>query len=319
MRLEASSGRPDGAPRRGVRRAQVELLDERDQQRERADNSRRAETRAYRHDARGKSDLTLQTSRTFSRIEEEGGAAPPDGSSTRRDRPVAMRGASRPSFRRDGLLMLTPAELVWLMAAVAKGDQAAFERLYAATRAKLYGVVLRILISPMVLQETYLKIWNSAGTFDPSRTRRSPGWWRSRNRALDPDPQEDRGLDRDEPAAEQPARRPSAGAARDDRGDAVAPDASGQLQEDRRRMVLLAYYSGWSREAVSAKFDAAADQSVRNSAGRSAAASSYLVCGLDRQVHRVSAQLIAAYSLSRRRRMPGAGSCAGKQLNIWSI
>ena len=27
--------------------------------------------------------------------------------------------------------MLTPAELVWLMAAVAKGDQAAFERLYA--------------------------------------------------------------------------------------------------------------------------------------------------------------------------------------------
>ena len=41
--------------------------------------------------------------------------------------------------------MLTPAELVWLMAAVAKGDQAAFERLYVATRAKLYGVALRIL------------------------------------------------------------------------------------------------------------------------------------------------------------------------------
>jgi hypothetical protein len=41
--------------------------------------------------------------------------------------------------------MLTPAELVWLIAAVAKGDEAAFERLYAATRAKLFGVVLRIL------------------------------------------------------------------------------------------------------------------------------------------------------------------------------
>ncbi len=36
--------------------------------------------------------------------------------------------------------MLTSAELVWLLAAVAKGDQPAFERLYAATRAKLYGV-----------------------------------------------------------------------------------------------------------------------------------------------------------------------------------
>ena len=41
--------------------------------------------------------------------------------------------------------MLTAPELVWLMAAVAKGDQTAFERLYAATRAKLYGVALRIL------------------------------------------------------------------------------------------------------------------------------------------------------------------------------
>ena len=41
--------------------------------------------------------------------------------------------------------MLTPAELVWLLAAVAKGDEKAFERLYVATRAKLFGVVLRIL------------------------------------------------------------------------------------------------------------------------------------------------------------------------------
>ena len=41
--------------------------------------------------------------------------------------------------------MLTPAELVGLIEEVAKGDQVAFERLYVATRAKLYGVVLRIL------------------------------------------------------------------------------------------------------------------------------------------------------------------------------
>ena len=41
--------------------------------------------------------------------------------------------------------MLTSPELVWLLAAVAKGDEAAFERLYQATRAKLYGGVLRIL------------------------------------------------------------------------------------------------------------------------------------------------------------------------------
>ena len=33
----------------------------------------------------------------------------------------------------------------------------------------------------------------------------------------------------------------------------------GQLEEDRRRMVLLAYYSGWSREQLAAKFDAPAN------------------------------------------------------------
>src|SRR6266567_8632919 len=86
--------------------------------------------------------------------------------------------------------MLTPAELVWLMAAVAKGDQAAFERLYAATRAKLYGVVLRILrrgdLADEVIQETYLKIWTSAGQFNPSLA--TPITWMvaiARNRAID--------------------------------------------------------------------------------------------------------------------------------------
>src|SRR6186997_3469213 len=86
--------------------------------------------------------------------------------------------------------MLTSAELVWLMAAVAKGDQAAFERLYAATRAKLYGVALRILrradLADEVIQETYLKIWHNAGTFDPKLA--TPITWMvaiARNRALD--------------------------------------------------------------------------------------------------------------------------------------
>ena len=86
--------------------------------------------------------------------------------------------------------MLMQAELVWLLAAVAKGDELAFERLYEATRAKLYGVVLRILGRPElaeeVMQETYLKIWKAAGAFDP--TLASPITWMvamARNRAID--------------------------------------------------------------------------------------------------------------------------------------
>src|ERR1700736_5341565 len=95
-------------------------------------------------------------------------------------------------MRRSGALnrMLSSQEFVWLMAAVAKGDRAAFERLYAATRAKLYGVVLRILkrhdLADEVIQETYLKIWGSAGQFDPALA--APITWMvtiARNRAID--------------------------------------------------------------------------------------------------------------------------------------
>src|SRR5216683_27575 len=86
--------------------------------------------------------------------------------------------------------MLTPAELVWLIAAVAKGDEAAFERLYVATRAKLFGVVLRILrrqdLAEEVIQEAYVKIWNNARQFNPGLS--SPITWMAsiaRNRAID--------------------------------------------------------------------------------------------------------------------------------------
>src|ERR1700709_2710425 len=86
--------------------------------------------------------------------------------------------------------MLTPAELVWLLAAVAKGDEAAFERLYAATRGKLFGVVVRILRRPglaqEVIQEAYVKIWNRPGQFNPGLS--SPITWMvsiARSRAID--------------------------------------------------------------------------------------------------------------------------------------
>jgi RNA polymerase sigma-70 factor, ECF subfamily len=86
--------------------------------------------------------------------------------------------------------MLTPPELIWLLAAVAKGDRGAFEQLYGATCAKLYGVVLRILrrkdLADGVIQESYLKIWSSAGQFDPAVA--TPITWAvaiARNHAID--------------------------------------------------------------------------------------------------------------------------------------
>ena len=84
--------------------------------------------------------------------------------------------------------MLMQEELVLLLGAIAKGDTAAFEQLYNATRAKLYGVLLRILGRPElaeeVMQETYLKVWKMADKFDPAQA--SPITWMvaiARNRA----------------------------------------------------------------------------------------------------------------------------------------
>ena len=161
--------------------------------------------------------------------------------------------------------MLTSAELVWLLAAVAKGDEAAFERLYGATRAKLYGVVLRILrrsdLADEVIQESYLKIWHNAGTFDPKRA--TPITWMvaiARNRALDLIRRKGETSIEDEPhAMEAAAEEPHPLARREMTEDLRRLlGCLGRLEEDRRRMVLLAYYSGWSREQLATQFDAPA-------------------------------------------------------------
>ena len=70
-------------------------------------------------------------------------------------------------------MLSTPSELQVLMSRVGAGDRQAFAALYQATSAKLYGVVLRILkrrdIADEVVQETYVRIWNNASSFDPTR------------------------------------------------------------------------------------------------------------------------------------------------------
>jgi RNA polymerase sigma-70 factor (ECF subfamily) len=158
--------------------------------------------------------------------------------------------------------MLTPAELVWLLAAVAQGDQAAFERLYAATRAKLYGVVLRILrradLADEVMQDTYLKIWRSAGEFD-SRVA-SPMTWMvaiARNRAIDLVRKKTEASVEEEPAALEVAGENPDPLARRELTDELRRlfACLGALDEERRRIVLGAYYNGWSREQLAARFD----------------------------------------------------------------
>jgi RNA polymerase sigma-70 factor (ECF subfamily) len=158
--------------------------------------------------------------------------------------------------------MFGPTELVWLLAAVAKGDQAAFERLYGATRAKLYGVILRILrrndLSDEVMQETYLKIWRSAGDFNPRLA--TPITWMvaiARNSALDLLRKKTEASIEDEPQANEVAseeRDPLAAREMTDELKRLLA-CMGGLEEEHRRVLLLAYYNGWSRDQLAAKFD----------------------------------------------------------------
>jgi RNA polymerase sigma-70 factor, ECF subfamily len=158
--------------------------------------------------------------------------------------------------------MLTSPELVWLLAAVAKGDEVAFERLYQATRAKLYGVVLRILrradLADEVMQETYFKVWSSAGQFDPAVA--SPITWMlaiARNRAIDlVRRKSERSIEEEPEAMEIAADTPDPLATREMNEQLKRLLACmGRLDEERRRLVLLAYYTGWSREQLAAEFD----------------------------------------------------------------
>ena len=157
--------------------------------------------------------------------------------------------------------MLTPAELVSLLAAVANGDETAFEKLYAATSAKLYGVVLRILRRPEladeVMQETYLKIWNGAAQFDASRA--SPITWMvaiARNRAIDlVRKKADVSVEDMPDALELAADVPDPLAARERSEDVRRLlDCLGRLDPEQRQLVLLAYYDGLSRELLAARF-----------------------------------------------------------------
>jgi RNA polymerase sigma-70 factor (ECF subfamily) len=81
-------------------------------------------------------------------------------------------------------------ELAQLMSRAALGDRAAFARLYDLTSPHLFAVVLRIqrdrALAEDLLQEVYVNLWRSAGSFDAAQSQ--PMTWLTsiaRNKAID--------------------------------------------------------------------------------------------------------------------------------------
>jgi RNA polymerase sigma-70 factor (ECF subfamily) len=162
-------------------------------------------------------------------------------------------GRGSPASATDGL-----ADLLGRAAA---RDASAFSALYKATSAKLYGVVVRILprgdAAADVLQEAYVRIWEKAGEFDPAKG--SPLAWMAtiaRNRALDEVRRVRPGSLEDLPESFEPAADEVDPLATRERSEGLAAllKCLQALDDEKRAVVLLAYYRGSSREALAKRF-----------------------------------------------------------------
>lgn len=158
--------------------------------------------------------------------------------------------------------MATTAEdLVRLLTQVGQGNRQSFALFYEATSAKLFGVCLQLLkrrdLAEEVLQEVYAKIWAKAADFDAARA--SPITWVAtiaRNRCLD------------ELRKKTPVSLDELQETQEFASEEINPLASmenvqdlsallrclSQLEEEKKQMILLAYYRGTSREALAQKY-----------------------------------------------------------------
>ncbi|KAB7648036.1 sigma-70 family RNA polymerase sigma factor [Polymorphobacter fuscus] len=147
-----------------------------------------------------------------------------------------------------------------MLAQSAAGDAAAFRDFYDRTSAKLFGIILRILVergeAEDVLQEVFVTIWRKAAEFDASRA--SPITWAAtiaRNRAIDrlrargsrPSvPIDDAMQVRDE--------RPDAPALIDSAGDVARVQAALDALEPRHAAAIRScYFEGMTYEVLAAR------------------------------------------------------------------
>ena len=176
--------------------------------------------------------------------------------------PVIALEAAEMTIRGDkGASAGAKDDLADLLSRIAVRDAAAFAALYKQTSAKLYGVVARILpggdAGADALQEAYVHIWEKAGQFDPGKG--SPLAWLAtiaRNCALDEVRRVRPGSLEDLPESFEPVAIEVDPLAARERSEALAAlvKCLQELDEEKRAILLLAYYRGSSREALAKRF-----------------------------------------------------------------
>jgi RNA polymerase sigma-70 factor (ECF subfamily) len=154
-------------------------------------------------------------------------------------------------------------ELVELLKACSLGDEAAFAKLYDATAARLFGLVLRTVRdraqAEEVTQDAYLQIWQTSSRFDPDRGS-ALSWLMTIGHR--------KAVDRVR-SAEATRRRDTAYEARDHAApfDQTVEEAHrnldaqrvqralGTLTETQRGALELAYFGGYTHREVAAMLD----------------------------------------------------------------
>ncbi|ORB29037.1 sigma-70 family RNA polymerase sigma factor [Mycolicibacterium parafortuitum] len=156
-------------------------------------------------------------------------------------------------------LPLVTAELDALLRQVAQRDAEAFAALYDQTRARVFGLVSKVLRDPGYSEETtqdvYLQVWRTAASYDPSAG--SPLSWLltlAHRRAVDRVRSEEAASSRDArygaATTEPPTDHVSDTAILRDERQRVA-DCLDSLTDTQRECIHLAYYDGLTYVQVS--------------------------------------------------------------------
>jgi len=155
-------------------------------------------------------------------------------------------------------------ELDALLRQAASGDGAAFATIYDLTKARVYGLVTRVLRDPGYSEETtqeiYLEVWRSASQYDPAKGSALAWLLTMAHR---------RAVDRVRAEQSGSSRESRYGAANTDRAaDTVAESAIAgderrrvtqcldALSDAQRQCIELAYYQGLTYSEVSQRLAA---------------------------------------------------------------
>jgi RNA polymerase sigma-70 factor, ECF subfamily len=149
-------------------------------------------------------------------------------------------------------------DLVDLLRACGKGDQAAFARLYDATSSRVFGLAVRVVRDPAqaeeVAQEVFLEIWRSSARFDPAKG--SPlGWLLTiahrkavdRVRSAEASTRRDTTYHQQNQAVEHDSTAEAAAASLEARR---VRNALSSLTQVQREALELAYFGGYTHTEV---------------------------------------------------------------------